>query len=284
MTIAEALEHASRQLEDSNVPDARKDASLLISFATGRDRTSIIAHPEAKLSAAEEKLFGEVVLRRALREPIQYITGHQEFYGLEFEVTPDVLIPRPETEILVEHAIGFLSSKTRPRFCEIGTGSGCITVAILSQVPHATAVASDISVAALGVAKRNASKNDVAGRLEFRRSDVFDSIPAGTFDAVVSNPPYVPEPDLQTLQAEVRDFEPTVALKGGYEGLVVVERIARAAPGRLVDGGLLLIEIGFNQSIKVKDMLTNDIWSAIDFLPDLQGIPRILAATKRCKN
>lgn len=278
------MEQAARQLQESDVPDARKDAALLTSFVTGRDRVFIIAHPEAELSAAEQSALRDAVSRRVQREPVQYITGRQEFFGLEFEVTRDVLIPRPETEILVEHAVRFLKTKREPRFCEVGTGSGAIAVAVLYNISDAAAVAADISDAAIEVAKRNASRHGVASRVEFCRSDVFNSVPPGTFDAVLSNPPYVPEADLRSLQPEVRDFEPVVALTGGDEGLCVIERIVRSAPERLIDGGLLSIEIGFNQSTKVRDMLTDEVWADVDLLPDLQGIPRIVTATKRCKS
>lgn len=281
MNIAEALETSTAELTASDVPNARQDALLLVSFATGRDKTSLIAHPEAELTALQQTELIQLTSRRASREPLQYITGRQEFYRLTFEVTPDVLIPRPETEILVERAITVLSATPSPRFCEIGVGSGCISVSVLHEVSNASAVACDISESALTVARRNAEQNNVDSRLELMISDVFDFVPLEQFDAVLSNPPYVPEVDLATLQPEVRDHEPTIALTSGTEGLNVIERLIERAPSYLRTGGLLLFEMGFNQSRKVRELLNDALWTDVEFMPDLQGIPRILSAVKR---
>ena len=281
MNIADALSLTTRELADSGVPDPRRDAALLVAFATGRDGTFLIAHPEADLTLNEEKLLSEMIRRRSAREPIQYITGRQEFYGLEFKVSPDVLIPRPETELLVESAIRFLDGKTPPRFCEIGTGSGCISIAVLHELKDAIAVAGDVSNDALAIAHANANKHGVVDRIRFVNSDVFAKIPNEEFDAVLSNPPYVPERDLETLQAEVRDHEPVVALTAGPDGLAVIERIVSDAPSRLGAGGILIMEIGFSQGEKVGRMLSNDVWKKVEFMADLQRIPRILMAVKR---
>lgn len=281
MNIAEALSSCSAELAENDVPNARQDAFQLVGFVTGRAKTYLIAHPETELTAEEVSRLQELTRRRASREPLQYVIGQQEFYRLMFEVTPDVLIPRPETEILVERAIGFLSNRTSPRFCEIGTGSGCIAISVLHEVANASAVACDVSVKAIDVAGRNANRNGVAGRLELIMSDVFNSFPATEFDAVLSNPPYVPEIDLATLQPEVRDHEPEVALSPGGDGLSVIERLINEAPRFLKTDGMLLIEMGFNQSGRVREMVDDLVWADIDFLPDLQGIPRIFSAVKR---
>jgi release factor glutamine methyltransferase len=281
VNIADALETCAANLDGSDVPNARMDAAILVSFVIERDRSYLIAHPETALTSEQETRLGEITRRRASREPLQYVIGRQDFYRLTFEVTPDVLIPRPETEILVEHAIKFLSDQPSPRFCEIGTGSGCISISVLNELPAASAIACDISERALDVARRNAERNGVAERIQFKLSDVFDSLPAEQFDAVLSNPPYVPETDLATLQPEVRDHEPTVALTSGADGLNVIQRLIGDAPGFLKSGGLLLFEMGFNQSGRVGEFIDKTIWADIEFLPDLQGIPRILAAVKR---
>lgn len=281
MNIAEALSSCSAELAENDVPNARQDAIQLVGFATGRAKTYLIAHPETELTAEQVSRLQELTRRRASREPLQYVIGQQEFYRLMFEVTPDVLIPRPETEILVERAIGFLSNRTSPRFCEIGTGSGCIAISVLHEVANASAVACDVSGKAIDVAGRNANRNGVAGRLELIMSDVFNSFPATKFDAVLSNPPYVPEIDLATLQPEVRDHEPEVALSPGGDGLSVIERLINEAPRFLKTDGMLLIEMGFNQSGRVGEMVDDSVWADINFLPDLQGIPRIFSAVKR---
>lgn len=281
MNIAEALSSCSARLAENDVPNARQDAFQLVGFVTGRAKTYLIAHPETELTSEQVSKLQELTRRRSSREPLQYVTGNQEFYRLTFEVTPDVLIPRPETEILVERAIRFLSNRTSPRFCEIGTGSGCIAISVLHEVANASAIACDISGKAINVAGRNAKRNGVAGRLELIMSDVFNSFPATEFDAVLSNPPYVPEIDLATLQPEVRDHEPEVALSPGGDGLSVIERLIKEAPFFLQTGGMLLFEIGFNQSGRVREMVDDSVWADIDFLPDLQGIPRIFSAVKR---
>jgi len=284
MKIAEALEKATVALANGGVADPRREAGSLLAFSLKKDKTFLIANSDRELSAGEVTHYLDNIDRRANREPYQYIVGMQEFYGLEFVVTRDVLIPRPETEILVEQAIGILSNKPSTTFCEIGVGSGCITVSVLKNVPEARAIAVDISNEALEVARSNAQRHGVENRVEFIRSDVYDSVPAAAFDAVLSNPPYVPETDLESLQAEVRDHEPIVALAGGPNGLEVIERIIKGAPERLVDAGSMLIEIGFNQFQYVNLMLDSDVWRQVEFLPDLQGIPRILKAAKRPPN
>jgi release factor glutamine methyltransferase len=281
VTIAEALARCAAELSENDVPDARLDAFQLVAFVTHRDRTSLIAHPEVALSDEQESELASLTARRAAREPLQYILGRQEFHRLTFDISPDVLIPRPETEILVERAIKFLSSRSSPRFCEIGVGSGCISISVLREIKTASAAACDISERALDVARRNAELHNVADRLDLIISDVFGSMPDERFDAVLSNPPYVPEVDFFSLQPEVRDHEPTIALTSGADGLKVIERLIAEAPSFLRTGGLLLFEMGFNQSGSVANLIDHTVWTGVEFLPDLQGIPRILAAVKR---
>jgi release factor glutamine methyltransferase len=281
VNIAEALKSCSRELARSDVPNAQQDAFQLVTHVTGKDKTFLIAHPEFELSAEQEIKLSRLTLRRVAREPLQYIVGWQDFYRLRFEVTPDVLIPRPETEILVERAIKFLSDRPSPRFCEIGVGSGCISISVLHEVRTASAIACDVSERALAVARCNAERNDVANRIELIISDLFTSVPQEKFDAILSNPPYVPEVDFGALQPEVRGHEPTIALTSGPEGLDIIRRLVDEAPSHLKTGGILLFEMGFNQWSKISQMLVPSLWTNIEILPDLQGIPRILSAVKQ---
>ena len=278
MTIGEAISYGTAVLQDNEVIEPRRESSLLLSLATQKDRAYLIAHPEEALSQAAMDDFHRYIRRRAAHEPFQYISGRQEFYGLDFDVSPDVLIPRPETEILVEKAIEKLNDKVEPRFCEIGIGSGCISVAILRSVKAARAVSADISEKALAMALCNAEKHDVADRLQLRISDVFDSLEPQQFDLVVSNPPYVPSRDMSTLQPEVRDFEPHSALTDGSDGLSIIARLVDRSPAYLKPGSSLIIEIGFNQGHDVAKMFDAAVWRSVEIIPDLQGIPRIVLA------
>ena len=278
MNISAALQQAAALLQDAGIAEPRREAASLLSFVLLRDTAFLIAHPEYTLSDSEQAEYESSVHRRAKHEPFQYIVRRQEFFGLDFEVSPNVLIPRPETELLVEAALNHLRGRQRPRFCEIGVGSGCISVAVLHEIPDATAVAGDVSTEALDIAGRNAARNKVDERIDFKLSDVFENIPHERFDAVLSNPPYVPERDFESLQAEVRDFEPTVALTAGADGLSIIERIIEGAPAHLADKGTLFMEIGFNQMPAVERLFDMKLWKSVEFLPDLQGIPRIVVA------
>jgi release factor glutamine methyltransferase len=277
-SLAEFLKEAEIILRSAGIPEPAREAASLLQFAIARDRTFVIAHPEYPLTKRETEVFESAIRRRAAREPFQYIVGKQEFFGLDFIVTPDVLIPRPETEILVERAIEILESGHGGRILEIGVGSGCISVAILKNCPKATAMAVDVSELAIEVALRNASMHGVDGRLTLVRSDVYSGISPESFDLIVSNPPYVPESEIAGLQPEVRDHEPNLALTDGFTGLTIVERIVAGAFNRLSPHGYLLIEVGFGQSATVREMLRENEWSNVELLPDLQGIPRIIAA------
>lgn len=281
MTIAEALTEAAAILSIADVPDARRDADSLLRIAIRRDKAFVIAHPEYTMRQDELERFREFVERRASREPLQYIAGVTEFYGLDFEVTPDVLIPRPETELIVEKGIEFLKSLNDPIFCEIGVGSGCIAVSILANVKNAKAIAGDVSKKALTVAARNAEKHRVADRLELKTSNIFDTIPKIEFDLIVSNPPYVPKKDVETLQAEVGLFEPHIALSDGSDGLSIIRNIVKRSPERLRSGGLLLMEIGFDQAKAVENMFGTDEWQSVKIEEDLQSIPRMVNAVRK---
>jgi len=279
MNIASDLADATRSLHEAGVPDAARQATSLLTFVLHRPHSFLIAHPEYELTESERAAYLQAVGRRASREPLQYITGRQEFWGLDFEVTTGVLIPRPETEILVEAAIGFLRQIDRPTFCEIGVGSGAISVSILHSVPAARAVATDISSDAIQVASRNAQQHSAAGRLDIRRSDLLTGID-GIYDAVVSNPPYIPSEEIPTLEIEVRGFESHLALDGGPDGLDVIRRLIPEAAKHLRSRGLLLIEIGQGQNEQVRKLFDSKVWSEPEFLNDLQEIPRVASVTR----
>lgn len=280
MNIGDALQTAAELLRASAVVEPMREARSLLAFVLQRDQSLLIAHPEYELTADRKLLFQSCVRRRARHEPFQYITGRQEFYGFDFLVTPDVLIPRPETETLVEEAIEQIGKADAPQICEIGVGSGCISIAILKNVPEARGIGVDISDAALAIARRNAEMHCVINRLTLQNGDIFDGI-TDAFDLIVSNPPYVPAKDIASLQAEVRDFEPHTALDGGDNGLDIVERIINEATERLKPEGCLLMEIGFDQSPRVRDLFDQALWAEPQFLSDLQGFPRIAKAFVR---
>lgn len=286
-SIAEAILKGSHNLRGAGVPDPRREAGSLMAYVLGRDRSYILAHADDLIADVEELLFGKCLEVRMTGRPLQYITGHQEFFGLDFEVTTDVLIPRPETELLVEKALKLMVGlKSAPVICDVGTGSGCVAVTLLHELrefPEARAAAIDLSEAALSVAKRNAKNHTVAKRIEFIVSDCFVNLDPRQFqfDLIVSNPPYVAEGAIEGLQREVRDFEPRLALEAGVDGLDVVRRLLDEAGSFLRPNGKLLFEIGFDQSEAVEKLFDRDRWALLDIHKDLQGIPRTVALEKR---
>ena len=280
MKIDSVLKSAVERLTAAGVLDPRREAASLLAYAVKREPSFLIAHPEYELSAAESAAFESVLARRETREPFQYITGKQEFWGMDFNVAPGVLIPRPETEILVEAAIEVLRPLQRPSFVEAGVGSGCISISILHSIPTSSATATDLSDTALALAAANAQKLGVADRLELQRSDLFSGV-TGKFDLLVSNPPYIPDGDVRELQAEVRDFEPHSALAGGPDGLDIVRRIVADARHILRSCGVLMLEIGAGQSAAVEQMFDLDIWEMPGIKYDLQAIARVITARLR---
>jgi len=276
--IREALQKASERLNWAGVPEARKEARSLLAHVLEVDWAVLITDPDKPVADALLSRFQELVSRRMTGEPAQYITGSQDFYGRRFEVTPDVLIPRPETEGLIETVVPFVASTNSPFWiCDVGTGSGCIAITLLCEKHSAHAIGVDISGAALEVAKRNAKAHNVADRVSFIQSDCFDELTRDiTFDLIVSNPPYVSAKVLQGLQREVRDHEPRVALTPGDDGLAIIRRLINEAPPLLKPGGHLVIEIGFDQSEKIAGLLDPEVWELSRIAPDLQQIPRIV--------
>jgi release factor glutamine methyltransferase len=283
ISIAEAIREGAQIFHDAGLAEARREAGGLLQHVIGCDRTFVLAHPEQQLSQAQLQRFQELLKRRAAGEPLQYLTARQSFFGLDFAVAPGVLIPRPETEVLVELALEKIQGPHAPRICDVGTGSGCIAITLLHERTDAHAVAIDISAAAIEIAKRNALLHRVESRLTFVQANFFSSLsPAEfSFDLIVSNPPYVAEDELAGLQREVRDHEPREALAGGPDGLDVVRRLLSESDAFLKPGGHLLIEIGFDQASAVQALLEKQEWLAKGIRPDLQGIPRVVVLQKR---
>jgi len=280
VSIAEILKGASQALDHAGVADARREASSLLAHFVEKDRTFLISHAEDPLDDDVARKFAAAIAQRAAGEPAQYITGVQDFYGRSFRVTPAVLIPRPETELLVEAALEVMRSNAL--VCDVGTGSGCIAVTLLCERADARAVGLDISEAALLVAAQNATALGVKERIELKVSDCLAGLDASTeqFDLIVSNPPYVSAAAVPGLQREVRDHEPLVALSPGDDGLRVIRRLLGEAPDFIRGRGYLLMEIGFDQGERVQQLVDERVWTLINILPDLQSIPRIVVLRK----
>jgi release factor glutamine methyltransferase len=244
------------------------------------NRAWLLANRNHALLRGAEKRFLEFIARRLAGEPIQYILGEAEFYGLPFCVTREVLIPRPETEHLVEKALQLSARFSEPRIIDIGTGSGAIAVALGAHLPNASITATDVSAAALAVAQRNAERNAVADRIRFFAGDLVAPVTGERFDLVVSNPPYVSENDRTSLAVEVRDYEPPAALFAGADGLAVYRRLIPAAFSALVSGGFVVLEIGHGQQAAIGALLEASGFTEIEFAADLQGIPRVAVAKR----
>lgn len=258
-------------------PNGRRDAQLLLLRLLQRDGAWLLAHPETTLNDEQAQRYNEWLDRRERREPVQYIVGEQEFYGLALQVTPDVLIPRPETEHLVEAALTRASRDQPIRICDVGTGSGAIAIALAHHLPLAEVTAVDKSPEALAVARANAERHGPGARLRLLPSDLLGGVRGERFDMIVSNPPYVANSEL--LEAQVRLYEPQQALYAGPTGLEVYRRLIPAAKQSLVDGGWLLLEIGHGQRDAISALLVG--WDAVQFIDDLQGIPRVAIARRR---
>jgi release factor glutamine methyltransferase len=281
ISIADALRSAVDRLNAAGVPDVWREAHALLGHVTGKDRTFLISNPRNSLREEDVMTFEEAIERRAMGEPAQYIMGSQDFYGRTFRVTPDVLIPRPETELLVGAALEVVDAQSS--ICDVGTGSGCIAITLLCERREAQAVASDVSAPALEIARQNARELGVESRVEFLLSDCFSEMNpvVRQFDLIVSNPPYVSAGVLPGLQREVRDHEPRIALSPGPDGLSVIRRLVTQGPAFLRGNGHLIMEIGFDQGEAVQNLIDDRVWRINEILPDLQGIPRIVVLQKR---
>jgi len=266
-------------LKDGPHPEnARRDAELLLTHTLKNSRVWLLAHAEEELSGEQEANYSTLVSLRRKGEPIQYITGETEFYGLPFRVTPDVLIPRPETEHLVEKVIKLAARFQQPRIVDIGTGSGAIAVALAHKLSQASITAIDLSAPALAIAQHNAMRSGVD--LRFLEGDLLASVSNEQFEIVVSNPPYVPSVDRATLSVEVCEYEPALALFAGDDGLDVFRRLIPVAFSALISGGYVALEIGYGQSPAITELLAKAGFEQIEFAPDLQGIPRVACARR----
>ncbi len=254
---------------------ARRDAELLLLHVTGLTRAELMTHPSRELSESQMSAYRAAIARRKQHEPVQYITGTQEFYGRSFAVTPAVLIPRPETEHLVESVLALHPAPKR--ILDIGTGSGILAITLALELPNATVTATDISATALAVARQNA-RSPGANRVRFVESDLFAAVADERFDCIVANPPYVATDEV--LEPQVRDYEPVTALYAGEDGLAVYRRLIPQAFEHLEAGGHLLVEIGHGQRDAVARLLRTGSFEGIQFIDDLQGIPRVASARK----
>jgi release factor glutamine methyltransferase len=273
--LKDALAQAIARLTAQNVPSPRMNAELLLMFTLNCDRAYLFAHPERELTPEEESRYEAALAERSRGVPAQYITGHQEFWGMDLIVSPAVLIPRPETEHVIEAVLELQASGT-PRVVDVGTGSGCIALALAKELPNAEIHATDISPAALEIARVNAARHQLE-RIHFHQTDLLEGL-RGEFDFVVSNPPYVGESEEDTVQLEVRKFEPRSAVFAGPRGTEVISRLIPQTHAALRPGGWLVMEISGTIAGKVRTFLEN--WENVQIKPDLQSIPRVAIAQK----
>ena len=282
MKLRECVDRGTALLaEGPHSERARRDAELLLLHCIGKNKAWLLAHGSEEFSAPASIDYRALIDRRLRGEPIQYITGECEFFGLPFTVTPDVLIPRPDTEHLVEKALELARAIQHPRIVDVGTGSGAIAVTLAHELPTAEITAIDLSEAALRVARGNATRNGVEDRVRLLGGDLLAPVAGERFDLVVSNPPYVPETDRALSSVEVREFEPALALFGGEDGLAVHRQLVPAAHEALVSGGFIAIEMGFSQADAIEELLRAAGFVDVGLTSDLQGIPRVAAARRR---
>jgi release factor glutamine methyltransferase len=276
-SLRSAIAEAQARLERAKIlATARMDAELLLMYAIKKPRAFLLANPDYVLSDEELQRFQRSLSRRELHEPIQYITGEVEFYGLSLFVDSRVLIPRPETEHLVESVLERTAIDAPLRIVDVGTGSGAIAIAIATHRSHTRITALDISQDALDLATPNAKNHGVADRIRFLASDLLSAVEKEQFDVVVSNPPYIANGDGPSLSRQVREHEPAVALYAGDSGLEIYERLIPQTSRILKPGGWLALEIGFGQQDALSRLLAE--WDEVSFIPDLQGIPRVACA------
>lgn len=285
MTLAEAIQKAAESLSAQNIPNARLDAELLLRHTLGKDRAWLLVHMQDGLDDQRQRSFELNIERRKLREPLQYITGAQEFWGIPFMVTPDVLIPRPETEFVVESALKAISGINTPVIVDLCTGSGCIAISLAKELPKARVFATDLSDRAMLIARENARRNEVADHIRFLEGDLFGPLKEmdirGGIDCIVTNPPYVRSGDLATLQAEVRDFEPSMALVAGRSGTEIAEKIIDQSPEYLRPGGSLIMEMGIGQTAALRKIIEDTHrFGPAEIVKDLTGIERVITAKR----
>ncbi len=278
MPLKQSLNSAIERLTAAQVPSPRLNAEILLMFVLNCDRAYLFAHPERELTSDEQFRFERALAQRASGIPAQYITGHQEFWGLDFIVTPAVLIPRPETEHVIETVLPLMRLLNHRKIVDVGTGSGCIAVVLAKELPEAEIHAVDISPKALEIARANSTRHQVEGRIRFQQADLLAGYPPNTFDLVVSNPPYVGESEEDHVQLEVRKFEPRNAVFAGPAGLEVIEKLIPQAAGALQPEGWLVMEISGTIAHGVTQLLQN--WREVRVIHDLQNIPRVVSARR----
>lgn len=280
-TIAHELSQALEILLESGVDSPQLDAEVLMAHVLQTDRLHVISHPEWELSEHEVRLFVDSVSRRSRREPLPHITGVKEFWGLEFEVTPDVLIPRPETETLVDAALMQLRGIENPVVADIGAGTGCVAVALAVELPDSVVYTTEVSPKAVEVAEHNAEKHQVGLRVVVLRGDMLGPLPLqvrGRLDAVVSNPPYIPSDEIASLQEEVASYEPRGALDGGPDGMDYLRRILTEARNVLMPGGWVHLEVGMGEAEAVAAFARSQGYRDTRITNDLAGIGRVVSA------
>ena len=278
MQLRRALDSAIQRLTAAQVGSPRLNAETLLMFVLGRDRAYFYAHGDEALTADQVLRYGDAIAERARGVPAQYITGHQEFWGMDLLVSPAVLIPRPETEHVVETVLELAKNRQTARIVDVGTGSGCIALALARELPEAQIHATDVSADALEIARANAARHQLGARVQFHQTDLLTGLGKVPFDFVVSNPPYVGEDEADTVEAQVRKFEPRIAVFAGQSGLEVFRRLIPLARDVLKPGGWLVMEIGYSGRDRVEALLLG--WEEVRFVNDLQSIPRVIAARR----
>lgn len=287
MQLKQILASAIARLTADHVPSPRLNAELLLMFTLNCDRAYLFAHPECELTADEQRRYESALAERARGVPTQYITGHQEFWGMDLIVTPAVLIPRPETEHIIETTLELASVEETggqerpphtPRILDVGTGSGCIALALAKEFPHAEIHASDNSAAALEIARANAARLQLEDRIHFHEADLLGGLDLGAMDFIVSNPPYVGESEEDQVQLEVRKYEPRQAVFAGSAGTEIIAGLIPQAQAALRPGGWLIMEISGSIADETKCLLSG--WDEVRISADLQGIPRVARARK----
>jgi release factor glutamine methyltransferase len=283
MIVQEILNESTKSLEAAEIPSARLDAEVLLAFCLGCDRLEFFKNPEIQLDQTQMAAFQKLIDRRLQWEPVAYIIGRKHFWTFTLEVNKDVLIPRPDTEIIVEEILD-IAKKTeadRITILDIGTGSGAIAIALAYEVPHASVMATDISLPALEVARRNAEILGLQNKIDFRQGNLFEPV-EGIFDIIASNPPYIGEEEYEELPEGVRDFEPREALFAGENGLEFYEKIIYQAAGHLKKNGWLLLEIGARQEKDVyRIMESSGFYDNIEMRRDYGGLPRVVKARRK---
>ena len=285
-TIGSILSWTQGYFTEKGIETPRLDAEVLLSHVLGKERIYLYVHFDEPLEKEELAAFRKAVAERARRVPTAYITGRREFMGLDFAVSRATLIPRPDTEILVEAAIERLgrlaeNGRTSLRFADIGTGTGAIALSVLKYVSEDVAAdAVDISGAALAVARENAERLGLSARVHFYEGDLLAPLSHAAYDAILSNPPYIPDADVERLAPEVRSYEPMTALKGGADGMDFYARLVEAAPQHLLAGGFLAVEAGSGQAQKIR-ALAKEPWGDVEILPDLAGIERVVVLWRK---